>query len=92
MRSLAVKLSLAFLLVGLTVAALVALFAGQVTANEFGDLIFFRDQKTIVARLSDFYQNQNSWDSVNENLADIFDPRRGCRPTYTVGGVGHLPG
>lgn len=80
MRSLALKLSLAFLMVGLTVAALVAVFAGEATINAFGDFLFSQNQETIVAQLSDYYGVQGSWAGVVEALPQVFDPRAGGDP------------
>ena len=39
MRSLTVKLTLAFVAISLTGIALVAIVAGRITANEFGNFI-----------------------------------------------------
>jgi signal transduction histidine kinase len=78
--SLAVKLILAFLGVGLTVAALVAVFAGEVTANEFGALLFAQNQEVIAAKLGDYYLAHGSWVGVNTALPEVFDPRRGGDP------------
>ena len=80
MRSLAVKLILAFLIVGLTVAALVAVFAGQITANEFGDFLFTQNQEAIAARLGEYYRAHGSWVGVKEALPELFDPRQGGTP------------
>jgi methyl-accepting chemotaxis protein len=83
-RSLAVKLILAFLVVGLTVAALVAVFAGQIAANEVGDLLFALNQETIASRLSEYYLAHSSWEGVDEASPDIFDPRRGGIPDLVL--------
>lgn len=80
MRSLALKLSLAFLMVGLTVAALVAVFAGEATVNAFGDFLFSQNQETIVAQLSDYYRAHSNWAGVYTALPDVFDPRQGGDP------------
>jgi signal transduction histidine kinase len=83
-RSLAVKLILAFLGVGLTVAALVAVFAGQITASEFGDLLFSQNQNAIEGQLRDYYTAHGSWLDVNEALPEVFDPRRGGVPDLVL--------
>ena len=80
MRSLAVKLIVAFVVVGLTVAALVAIFAGQITANEFGDFLFNQNQQAIADQLGEYYRAHGSWEAVNETLPEIFDPRQGGDP------------
>lgn len=80
MRSLTLKLILAFLMVGLTVAALVAVFAGEATLNAFGDFLFSQNKDAIVAQLSDYYRAQGSWANVYFELPDVFDPRSGGDP------------
>ncbi len=78
--SLAVKLILSFLVVGLTVAALVAVYAGEATANEFGAFLFVQNQDAIAAKLGEYYQTHGSWEKVTEALPEIFDPRHGGYP------------
>jgi signal transduction histidine kinase len=80
MRSLALKLSLAFLMVGLTVAALVAVFAGEATLNAFGDFLFSQNREAIVAQLSNYYGVHGRWAGVREALPEVFDPRAGGDP------------
>ena len=69
MRSLTAKLTLAFLLVGLTGAILVAVLVGQRTRSEFDRFLSERDQATLVQALSSYYAAHNSWDGVGEMLA-----------------------
>jgi signal transduction histidine kinase len=80
MRPLAIKLIVAFVVVGLTVAALVAIFAGQITASEFGDFLFNLNQESITDQLGQYYQAHSSWEGVEEALPEIFDPRHGGDP------------
>lgn len=84
MRSLALKLILAFLMVGLTVAALVAVFAGQATANAFGDFLFNQNKAAIVARLSEYYRAHGNWHGVHEALPDVFNPLQGGDPDLSL--------
>ncbi len=79
-RSLAVKLSLSFLGVGLAVAGLVAIFAGQFPAHQFGNFLFNQNQETLAARLCDYYNTHGSWQNVDDALPNIFDPRQGGDP------------
>jgi two-component system, OmpR family, sensor histidine kinase BaeS len=65
MRSLTAKLTLAFLLVGLTGAILVAVLVGQRTRSEFDRFLSERDQATLVQALSSYYAAQNSWFGVD---------------------------
>jgi signal transduction histidine kinase len=71
MRSLGLKLILAFLFVGLAGAALMAVFAGQATASEFGEFMFDQNREFVAAQLAGFYQTYGSWVGVeNTNLLD----------------------
>jgi two-component system, OmpR family, sensor histidine kinase BaeS len=70
-RSLTFKLTLAFVLVGLMGAILVALLVGQSTRSEFDRFLSERDQAQIVAALGDFYQQHGSWSGVENDLANV---------------------
>lgn len=68
MRSIAIKLTLAFLLVGLTGAIL---FAGIVrfrTRRDFARLIMDQNQRVLVTNLTSFYQANGSWSGVEDLL------------------------
>lgn len=69
MRSLAVKLTLAFLLVGLTGAGLVAVVLRQQTRNAFDQFILNREQQVLVENLLVYYQTYRSWDGLAESMA-----------------------
>ena len=68
MRSLALKLTLAFLLVSLTVVALVAVFAGRSTATEFDRYVWEQARRKFIADVSAYYQINRSWRGVAEHL------------------------
>jgi two-component system sensor histidine kinase BaeS len=70
-RSLAFKLTLAFLLVGLTGAVLVAVIVRQRTRLAFDQFILDREQQTLVENLVQHYQTYGSWN----NVADAFAQR-----------------
>jgi hypothetical protein len=53
MRSLTVKLTLAFLVVALTGAGLVAIFLGRQTQREFNRFVLLNYQREIVNRVDD---------------------------------------
>ncbi len=72
MRSLAVKLTLAFLLVGLTVAGLVALFVGQATQRQFDQFVLDNYQVALLQELSRYYEAQGSW----QDLAGVIAVRQ----------------
>lgn len=59
--SLTVKLTLAFLLVSLVGIALVALFAGAVTAREFDNFVEAQNRELLVNQLAAFYERNGSW-------------------------------
>lgn len=63
-RSLAVKLTLAFLLVALAGAALTALFARWLTWREFDQLVLDQVQSDFVADVQAFYETRGSWEGA----------------------------
>lgn len=65
MRSLTLKLTLAFLFVGLIGAVLVAVFVGVRTQREFDQFISDRYQKDLVDQLAGFYQENGSWEGLS---------------------------
>jgi signal transduction histidine kinase len=79
MRSLALKLTLAFLIVGITGAVIVAAFVGQLTRKEFDQFVVDRYQYEILSEASDYYAATGSWDGFQASL----EQRRG------PGGSGH---
>lgn len=64
-RSLAFKLTLAFLVVSLLGIALVAALAGRFTQREFGNFTLRRDETAILAALADYYREHGTWDGVH---------------------------
>ena len=75
MRSLTPKLILAFLVVSLTGALLVAFFAGQTTAREFGNFMFAQNQEYLVGGLSRYYELNGEWTGINELIAQMQNRR-----------------
>ena len=68
MRSLAVKLTLAFLLIGLTGAGLVAVVLRHQTQAAFDQFILTRDQQSLVENLVAYYRTYGSWEGFAENF------------------------
>ena len=68
MRSLTVKLTLAFLLVGAIGAILVAVLVGQRTRSEFTRFLSEHDQAVLVDALGNYYATQGGWAGVEAML------------------------
>ena len=64
MRSLSLKLTLAFLFVGLTGAVLVALFVGRRTETAFDTFLLDRNHEIAIGLLAGYYDEHGSWDNV----------------------------
>jgi len=60
MRSLTVKLTFAFVLVGLTGAILVAVLVGIRTRSDFNRFLSERDQSVLVTALGNYYAAHGS--------------------------------
>lgn len=72
MRSLAFKLTLAFLLVGLIGAVLVAFMVRAQTQRQFSQLVMDQNQQVLIDRLTEFYAANGSWQGVES----IFRPKQ----------------
>ncbi len=66
MRSLVVKLTLAFVFVGVCGAVLVAVVIGLRTRQEFGRFIENQSHQEIANTLADFYAQNGSWENFYE--------------------------
>lgn len=66
MRSLSVKLVLAFLVVSLAATGLLALLAGRTTARAFDTYIIDQAQVNLAAELVRYYEQTGSWAGVEE--------------------------
>jgi two-component system sensor histidine kinase BaeS len=64
MRSLALKLTVAFVLVGLIGAMLMAFFLWQNIQRRFDQFVADRDRSSSVTMLAQYYQANGSWDGV----------------------------
>ncbi|MFN2136186.1 MAG: ATP-binding protein [Candidatus Promineifilaceae bacterium] len=64
MRSLAAKLTLAFLIVGIAGALLVAVFMGRQTQRAFDRFVLGSYQRDIIERLAAYYDAYGSWDAI----------------------------
>ncbi|MEA3336183.1 MAG: ATP-binding protein [Chloroflexota bacterium] len=68
MRSLTFKLTLAFLIVGLTGAVLVASFVGLRTQQAFDLFVLDRYQVDLVERLGNYFERNGSWQGVGNSV------------------------
>ena len=66
MRTLTVKLTLAFLLIGSIGAVLVAVLVGQRTRSEFDKFVSQRDQPALITALGDYYAAHGSWNGADD--------------------------
>lgn len=66
MRSLSFKLTLAFLVVGIAGAALVALLVGMRTRVEFNSFVNSQSHVDMTTALADYYEENGSWDNLYE--------------------------
>lgn len=70
MRSLAFKLTLAFLLMGIIGVGVFALLLGQRTQREFERYLSDRDQAVLMQALGEYYERNGGWLGVNEAIAN----------------------
>lgn len=80
MHSLSLKLTLAFLAVGLTGVVLVAAFAGGLTRQRFDEFVFNRYQYEVLNDAADYFATNGSWDG--------FQPAQGQRRDQGGGPAG----
>jgi two-component system sensor histidine kinase BaeS len=64
MRSLTLKLTLAFLVVGLTGTFLVAAFVGRRTEAAFDTFVIDRNQEIVLGLYADYHDEHSGWDGV----------------------------
>lgn len=69
MRSLSLKLIIAFLAVVLVAVALVAVIASQTTAKEFTDFIFDQYQEGYISQLEEYYRSHGEWTGVDAEVS-----------------------
>ncbi len=70
MRSLTLKLTLAFLFVGVIGIVLVAVVVRERTANEFDRFVLDRSQNLLRDELTAYYQRNGSWEGINAILVN----------------------
>jgi two-component system sensor histidine kinase BaeS len=70
MRSLAFKLTLAFLLIGIIGVLVFAVLMGQRTQREFERFLSDRDQAVLLQALGDYYERNAGWLGVDEAMSN----------------------
>ena len=70
-RTLAFKLTLAFLFVGALGAVLVALFLARQTRSQFDQFLSDSYEEALVLRLADYYAANGSWAGVSPRLLNL---------------------
>ena len=68
MKSLSLKLTLAFFLVILTVVGLVGVLTSQATTREFETVVVERIQDDFTAKVTAYYEERGSWQEIMQNL------------------------
>jgi len=68
MRSLTVKLVLAFTLVSLVGIVLVAIMAAQFTGNQLRDFFENQNREPLIAELADYYRSNGRWKGIEKIL------------------------
>jgi two-component system sensor histidine kinase BaeS len=86
-RSLAMKLTLAFLLVGLTGSILVTVIIQTRTRTAFNNFIMNQEQQTLADNLVTYYQTNGTWAGVSSDIAYL----EMTLPLQPVGGHGAPP-
>ncbi|MCA9981466.1 MAG: hypothetical protein KDD89_11545, partial [Anaerolineales bacterium] len=76
MRSLYLKLSLAFVFVSLTAVVLVSLFVRLQTREQFDQFMLDRNQSEVMNELVSYYEENGSWANVRAILMKDGPPAR----------------
>lgn len=83
MRSLTLKLIVAFLIIGLTGAGLVAVLVGQLTQRQFDEFVDDRYQTDLVNELADYYTTAGNWDDLEAVFVNNQPPSSpGSQPNH----------
>jgi len=79
MRSLTLKLTLAFVLVSIIGVVLTAVFVRQRTQHDFDQFVLQRYQADLIFELAEYYQQNGSWDGIDTIVIRTPPRRRGQR-------------
>ena len=86
MRSITVKLLLAFLAISMLCVMLIVLSARWLTEREFRSFLFTQNRNNIVTALADYYGKNGSWAGVDVSLLASGNPP----PTHMPPGAGRF--
>ena len=87
MRSLTLKLTLAFLFVGIVGVALIAIVVRQQTQRQFDQFVLDRYQLDLLDDLSSYYRQNQSWQDFNAIVHQMSQWR-----IFSWDGIEHRPG
>ena len=73
MRSITVKLLLAFLVISMLSVILIVLSARWVTEREFRSFLFTQNRNSIISGLAEFYSKNGTWSGVGVLGPECFD-------------------
>jgi len=73
MRSITTKLTLAFLLIGITGAVLVAIILRWRTQRAFDQFVINREQQVLIANLLKYYEVKGNWQGIGTQLQVLQD-------------------
>ena len=90
MRSLAFKLTLSFLLVGVIGVAVFGVLVARRTQNEFNQFLSARDQSILVNALTEYYKSNHGWENVTTTLLKGPPLNYYSRSTTLVDGDGKI--
>lgn len=91
-KSLLWKLTLAFLLVAIITAALVAVFIRITSADRLSRLIIDQQRSDLQTALATYYTENGSWDGVGENWQQIIRPHVSATQALPPDGQNFGPG
>lgn len=93
LRSLAIRLTLAFVAIGMAGALLVGFFVGISTQREFDRFVLRGNQRALVAGLTYFYENNGSWQGLDQAIGRINNRRWRANhpaPATVTDAAGHV--
>ncbi|MCA9926399.1 MAG: hypothetical protein KC421_28720, partial [Anaerolineales bacterium] len=75
MRSLTLKLTLAFLLIGIVIVAMIGIFFSQQVRQSFDQFVLDRWQVDVIRRAQTYYEFNGGWDNFGTEPYIQFNDR-----------------